>query len=305
MPTPRPTSTPTTTPTKTPTATPTATPTKAPNFGGKLAISLKLGNQSKVYITGFEGDGINGPSPFSLNAKHPMFSRDGESLIINGRAGIITGVFVADSWGQAPRLLIGRESAFWPAVSPDGNELMFAEMTLDRKLFRRSSDGVISEVTANNRPILVRNLLWSDDNQLVFQSCETWNERPGECGIWVTNADNINPIRIVVGNDGWPMDARHGFLAYMSAEDGDWDIYLVSLGGGEPRNITANDYQDGLAAIAPDGRSVAYISNQAGQWALWTLTLRNGQKQKWFDIDPQRGEVDVYNWHNQRMSWTQ
>ncbi|GAB4537077.1 MAG: hypothetical protein Kow0063_23360 [Anaerolineae bacterium] len=292
------------TPTRTPTATPTPTPTKAPSFSGKLAISVKFGTGYKVYVTGFDGQGINGPDPISLDARQPMFSRDGKSLIVNGRAGNITGVFVTDSQGQAPRLLIGQDSAHWPVLSPNGAEVMFAEMTLDWKLFRRNSNGQISEVTANNRPILVRNILWSDDNRLVFKGCETWNERPGECGIWVTDADEINPTRIVVGENGWPMDARHKLLAYMSAEDGDWDIYLIPLEGGQPQNITNNDCQDGLAAIAPDGKSVAYISNESGKWGLWTVTLSNGQKQKWFDIDPQQGTIDVNNWWVERMSWT-
>ena len=89
----------------------------------------------------------------------------------------------------------------------------------------------------------------------------------------MSDAGNItDPVRIVVVNDAWPVDAGNGLLAYMSAEDGDWDIYLVSLDGGQPENLTDNQAQDGLAAIAPDGKSVAYVSNESGAWALWTIT---------------------------------
>ena len=183
------------------------------------------------------------------------------------------------------------------------NDVLFAEQDLGCRLHRRKSDGQIREVQANHRPILARNVLWSDDNQLIFQGCATWLGQDGECGIWVTDADNVDPVRIVIGNHGWPMDAKNGLLTYMSDEDDDWDIYLVSLDGGEPQNITDNSGQDGLAAIAPDGKSVAYISNESGVWALWTVTPSTGQKQKWFDIDPQRGVVDVNNWYSDRMSW--
>jgi Tol biopolymer transport system component len=100
------------------------------------------------------------------------------------------------------------------------------------------------------------------------------------------------------------MDAKKGMLAYMSAEDDDWDIYIIPLGGGKPTNVTDNNSQDGLAAIAPDGKSVAYISNQSGKWALWTVTLSTKEKRRWFDIDPGRGTFDVNNWAGDRMSWT-
>jgi Tol biopolymer transport system component len=100
------------------------------------------------------------------------------------------------------------------------------------------------------------------------------------------------------------MDARKGWLTYILPDDGDWEIYLISLGGGEPRKLTDNEGQDGLAAIAPDGQSVAYVSNESGAWAVWTITLNNNQKQKWFDFDPQRGTIDVNSWAEERMSWT-
>ena len=121
----------------------------------------------------------------------------------------------------------------------------------------------------------------------------------------MTDADDLAPACVVAGNYGWPMDAKQGLLAYMSAEDGDWDLYLVPLTGGDAQNLTNNNSQDGLAAIAPDGKSVAYISDESGTWALWTVTLSTLEKWRWFDIDPQRGTIDVSDWHQERMSWAQ
>lgn len=272
-------------------------------FDGKLAVPLKLGFESKVYITGFDGEGVNGPSPVSLAASQPMFSRDGKSLILNGTAPDLAGVFLTDARGRAPKAIIERDSAHWPVLSPDGSEVVFADVTLDNRLFLWKGDGDPSELATISGPLLARSVLWSDDNRLVFQGCAVWSGQGGECGTWVADAGNIDPVRIVVGNDGWPMDARNGLLVYMSAEDGDWDIYLISLDGGQPENITNNNSQDGLAAIAPDGKSVAYISNESGTWSLWTVTLSNREKQRWFDIDPQRGTIDVNDWYLERMSW--
>ena len=143
---------------------------------------MMSGYLSKVYITGFDGEGINGPSPVSLDARQPMFSRDGESLIFNVSIGDHSGVFVTDDKGQAPKLIIGRDSAYWPVFSPDGSEVMYAEMSLDYKIHRLNSIREASELQANGRPILGRNVLWSDDNRLVFQGCATWLGQEGECG---------------------------------------------------------------------------------------------------------------------------
>jgi hypothetical protein len=300
-----PTHTPTPIPTHTPTATekpPTPTSSAIPDVSGKLAIPLMLGYEPKVYVTGFDGEGINGPKPVSQFGCQPMFCRDGNSIIVNGTAANLSGVFVMGSRGQNPEVLIDRDSAYWPAFSPDCSQVMFSEMTLDRRLHRRKSDGTILEVLANNRPILARNTLWSDDNRLVFWGCAVWLEQPGECGIWVTPADDIEPVRVVT-TSGRPMDVKNGWLAYMSAEDGDWDIYLVSLDDGQSKNITNNNSQDGLAAIAPDGKHVAYVSNVSGNWALWSITIDGREKRKWFDIDPRRGAINLETWAEGRMSW--
>jgi Tol biopolymer transport system component len=262
-----------------------------------------MGFEPRVYVTGFDGQGVNGPNPVSLPGSQPMFSRDGESLIVNGTAGDLSGVFLIDPGGQTPQVLLDRDSAHWPVLSPDGQEVLFADASLNNILMSWKSDGSVSEVQANNTSILVRSLLWSDDNRIVFHSCASWAGQPGDCGVWVSDVTNIDPVRIVVGNEDWPMDVGDGLLTYMSAQDGDWDIYTISLGGGQPENITDNDGQDGLAAIAPDEKSIAYLSNESGAWALWTVTLRDKEKQHWFDIDPERGTVDVNNWSSERMSW--
>ncbi len=291
------------------TSPPTPTPRPVPSIGGTLAIPVKAGAEFKVYVTGFDGAGINGPAPVSLgNARQPMFRRDGQAIVVNGAAeGALRGIFVTDSRGGGPNPLNDRGQAYWPVWSPDGSAIMFADGDQGRTIFRQSSELARSEadytpVQANNVNLIGNNLVWSDDNRLIFQGCADWLGQAGECGIWAASATTVDPIRLTA-NGGLPTDARNGLLTYTLAEDGDWEIYLLPLAGGQPINLTNNTYQDGLAAIAPDGRSVAYISDESGAWAVWTITLSDNQKQKWFDLDPQRGTMDVNMWAEERMSW--
>lgn len=320
---PQPTHTPTPTPTYTPTPTPTHTPTPTPTHTpatptGSLAIPVVFNFGTKVYLTCFNGVGVNGPNEVSIggmqgseDARQPMFSRDGMSVMVKATLNGVNGLHKLTSSGFNPQIIIRRGSAEWPVLSPDGQTVMFSESTLDYRLHKRlpsdtieTDDALIEEVALNGFPIFAKNLLWSEDNRLVFKGCAVWKNLPGECGTWITNANNLNPQRIIVGNDAQPMSIRGGILAYMLRETGkDWDIFIMSLDNGEVTEITNNDFEDGLPAISPDGDAIAYISNESGGWGLWTVDLDGQNKRHWFDIDPSKGVFDTDKWDADRMSW--
>lgn len=319
--TPTPTPTPTLTPTPTPTLTPTPPPTSTPAPAtptGNLAIPVVFNFGTKVYLTGFNGVGINGPhevsiggAPGSEDARQPMFSRDGQSVMVKATLDGVSGLFKLTASGFDPQIIIRRGSADWPVLSPDGQTVMFSESTLDYRLHRRlpsieieTPEEKIEEVSINGRPIFAQNLLWSEDNRLVFQGCAVWKEEDSTCGTWITNASNLDPQRIIVGEAAHPMSIRGATLAYMFREPGkDWDIFIMSIDDGKVVEITKNDFEDGLPAISPDGNMVAYISKESGQWGLWTVNLDGQNKQHWFDIDPTKGVFDTDAWDKDRMSW--
>ena len=77
-----------------------------------------------------------------------------------------------------------------------------------------------------------------------------------------------NPTQItaavgVEGNPTWSPDG--GRLAYHSEQDGDFDIWVAQVGGGQPLNLTA-DYEsvDRFPAWSPDGNQIAFHSDRDG-----------------------------------------
>ncbi len=249
------------------------------NYGGILAIPVAFNFGSKVYLTGFDAAGINGPNPVSLDAQQPMFSRDGKSIVVKAAIDGLSGLYKLTAAGFDPEVIIERGSGEWPVLSPDGETMMFSDTTLGFRLQVRKPDGTVEELPLKNEASLsVKNLLWSEDNQLIFQGCATSPNQSDSCGIWITNVNNLEPKLMVENKDAYPMSARAGSLAYMSKEDGDWEIYLMPLNGGTAVKLTDNNFEDGLPAISPDGNAVAYISNESGTWGLWTVNLDGQNK---------------------------
>lgn len=281
------------------------TPNSSPiTYSGNLAIPLISGLSSKVYLTSFDGQGINGPNPVSLDAQQPMISLNGRSILVKATMDGKSGIHKLTASGFNPELSVERPSAEWPVLSPDGATMMFSETTLDSRLHIRKPDGTIEELFLKDGSSLsAKNLLWSEDNQLIFQGCAAWLSKPDSCGIWITNVNNLEPRLVVENKAAYPMSVRGDLLAYMSFEGGDWEIYSLLLKGGPAVKLTNNDFEDGLPAISPDGDGIAYISNESGAWGLWTMSLDGQNKKHRFDIDPGRGTIDIDQWSKERMGW--
>jgi len=304
------------TPTPTPTAIPTPATTEQFTPTGKLAIPLQHGFDPRVYITSFDGMGINGDNYNAVTqARQPVWSQNGNSIMINGNIDGIQGLFKLDAIGFKKEVIIKRGSARWPVLSPDGKVIIFSDESLSDLMIRREpdpngenpEDGILTQLTVpSGRPFQGTHLVWSDDNILVFQGCRVWDENAeGDCGVWITNPVELDPQKIIEGNYAKPMDAKNGYLTYVMVQDDNWEVFIMPLRGPESAsvNLSNSSAQDGLPAISPDGKLVAYVSNESGEWAVWTVTVDGNQKTKWFDINPQRGTIEPDIWAGDRMSW--
>src|SRR4029434_5004527 len=65
------------------------------------------------------------------------------------------------------------------------------------------------------------------------------------------------------------------------------DIYLISIGGGNVRRLTANDRRIHSLAWTADGREIVFSSNRGGGFSLWRGALSRGT--------PHRGAVTGTN----------
>lgn len=86
----------------------------------------------------------------------------------------------------------------------------------------------------------------------------------------------------------------------MSDRDGNREIYSVNLDGSGLRRLTDSPSQDGLPAWAPDGQTIAFVSDEGGVWAVWAVDADGGNRRKLFDIG---GGGLGANWQQERISW--
>ena len=87
----------------------------------------------------------------------------------------------------------------------------------------------------------------------------------------------------------------------MSAErDGNWELYRVEIDTGSVQRLTSNPANDGLPAVSPDGRQVAFLSNRNGRWGIWLANLSGGAPRRATSID---GAIP--DWLAQGVDWAE
>jgi eukaryotic-like serine/threonine-protein kinase len=156
---------------------------------------------------------------------------------------------------------------------------------------------------------------WSPDGKTIYYS-----SGPGSPYIVAKAADGSAPERIVLEDkdirefpDSFSPDGR--YLVYdrkaMENETGFHLWVLPSFGGGKPFPIVQSAYEERYPVVSPDGKWMAYQSNESGRWevyitafpgggAKWQVSSVGGAEAKWrgdskeiFYLDPSDNIVAV------------
>jgi len=194
----------------------------------------------------------------------------------------------------APRQLISDAGVAWPTFSPDGSRVAYATQDVvgTWQIYIAPTDGSAEpKVHATGKgPV------WGPTGWLAWTGCEVG----GACGIFLDNPDDDQPpVRKTASiNDiGLSWAPNGGLLAYMSNVTGNWEVYLLSVGGGIVV-LTDDPASDGLPAWAPDGSRIAFASNRDGTWGLYLMEPNGDDPHKILTLGP-----SLPNWTAQRLSW--
>src|SRR5216117_1854859 len=86
------------------------------------------------------------------------------------------------------------------------------------------------------------------------------------------NADGSDPRNLTnnPGGDDTPAWSPDGTrIAFTSARDGNWEIYVMNADGSNATRLTDNGAQ--MPAWSPDGTRIAFTSARDGNWEIYVM----------------------------------
>ena len=110
-----------------------------------------------------------------------------------------------------------------------------------------------------------------DGRQIAFGST-----RGGQLDLYVSPADKSSPAELLFENEyakwatGWSPDSALLAFRQEHPETG-WDVWIHSLGQSEAQPFLAEPFNELEAVFSPDGRWLAYQSDEAGQPEVYVV----------------------------------
>ncbi|MEJ2208565.1 MAG: hypothetical protein P8129_05950, partial [Anaerolineae bacterium] len=268
------------------------------------------GNTYSVYVCGVEGSDCR---RVVTEASQPDFLPGGARLVVHSWKSDAKGLLLVDLSGNPIWQISNQIEAARPSVDFQGESYVYhSRQEADRqpRLYRTYS-AEIRPLMREASLIRGRSPSWTPDGKILYSGC-----LGDACGIILMGPHGGDGRQIVAGatetNPEASPDGR--WVAFMSQRDGNWEVYVASLAGGDMQRLTDYPGNDGLPAWSPDGRWLAYVSDRGGAWAVWAMRFdesgRASAPVRLFAIGgPLDGQVrgaaphEIHGWLEERISW--
>ena len=194
-----------------------------------------------------------------------------------------------------------------PVWSPDGTRIVFMKTifsppkpTNPRAFIMDADGGNIQPIVqllsnGNTRPLQSFGpLAWSlDGNHIAFTSLGLSGDLGSRIHVWEFSGDtaaNGYSTSASLSNAGlgdsdrfptWSPDGTQ--IAFQSARDGDYDIYVMDANGGNVQQLTDDPGRDGLPDWSPDGSRIAFVSDRDGDNEIYVMDVNGGNIQQLTD----------------------
>ena len=126
--------------------------------------------------------------------------------------------------------------------------------------------------------------------QKVMAACLAASVLIAALAMWAFWPKPQGPARgapIIVPLTGWKVElgtpatftrfsSDGNMIAFSSTKSGHSNIWIKQVAGGDPRQITYGDWTDLTPTWSPDNQQIAFISDRANQYAIWTIPSLGG-----------------------------
>jgi dipeptidyl aminopeptidase/acylaminoacyl peptidase len=222
------------------------------------------------------------------------FSADGGTLLVTSdKSGVFNAYALPVAGGEPQPLTSSPDNATFPAsFFPNDERMLF---TADKggdeldHVFVRERDGTVKDLTPGEK-VKADFVGWNADGKTFYLSS---NERnPEMFDIYAYDAATY-ARRLTFKNEGYSLGAmsRDGRWVAMVKErtSADNNLYVADLKtGGAPKLLTPHqgNVSYGAYDFTPDGKSLVYATNEAGEWnQAWTYDLAGGGKRPMIQAD--------------------
>lgn len=251
--------------------------------GKTLAFIRSSGLSSEdIYLISTTGENLQRLTADDRQITSLAWTADGREIVFSSnRGGGFSLWRVALSGGRLERVAVTGQNAYSPAISRQGDRLVYNVSFLDSNIWRidnsQAADGQASPARLISSSRQDHSPQFSPDGKkIVFAS-----DRSGSDEIWLSESDGSRPMQLtffdgaVSGTPRWSPDGQQIVLDARPA--GNADIYVVSAEGGKPRPITLESSHDVMASWSRDGRWLYFCSNRSGACQIWKVPAAGGQ----------------------------
>lgn len=248
--------------------------------GERVTGTVQQRVAKEIYICDYDGaNQTKITSHHSLDIS-PVWAPDGRALAYTSYATGYQDIFISSLYQRLltrPARGDANVSNFLPAYSPDGSRLAFvSNRDGNDEIYVMNVDGS-SVRRLTHTPAIDSTPTWSPTGtQIAFTS-----DRAGSPQIYVVSADGLGQAQQVTHESycDRPTWSPGPFneIAYTSRSAPNvFDIRILDVTTGKVRQVTSGEGHNESPAYAPNGRHVAFMSNRAGRFQIYTIA-RDGR----------------------------
>jgi TolB protein len=248
-------------------------------FSTRFAFVGTSTGKKEVYISDFDGHGMQQVTHYRTITLSPRWSPSGDRMIYTSFPDSATALFMHDIRNGAVTKLSERKglniAAAW---SPGGQEIALTlTISGNPDIFLMDTDGKILKRLTKNWGIDVSPSFSPDGKRMAFVS-----NRSGSPQIYVLDlvTNQIERLTFEGRYNTSPAWSKLNRIAFAGSADGRFDIYTISPDGKDLQKVSHNQGNNEDPCWSPDGRHMAFSSDRVdGSYHIF-IANANGENQK-------------------------
>lgn len=254
-------------------------PTFSPDGKSLLYVSDRDGN-AEIYFQDLDGSNFRRLTDHAAHDEFPTFSPDGTQIVFNSnREDENFDVWIMNSDGGGLRKITtwnSNEEIRPGCWSADGTQLVFmSDKDGKTNVYKMDIEPFAPEVLLSDNERSLRHPMYSPDGAKLLYIAEA-DDKAGELRIVDTKTKATRALLTVEESAAYPRFSPDGkWIVLQHRIAGNAEICVISVDGGDVRNLTNNPARDIQPSWSPDGSKIVFTSNREGNYDVFSIYTMN------------------------------